>query len=194
MNVICQLIFSFTSHQFFTSKTRGEQRERRRIRRRLDLRPNWGNRSPSRSCLLFRIMSSSSSYYKGKNEVKKGVNNTQKLVYIPMECRCGMRAEIKIVEVNPDTRGELYYSCYKPVREMCGFFKGCLPVGWPTIGNIGGWVSNEPTRASATTNSDDVVAHEREVMMLRQQLDHCHLLTKGLITCLLLAIVVIIFK
>ncbi|KAE9462775.1 hypothetical protein C3L33_05325, partial [Rhododendron williamsianum] len=67
-------------------------------------------------------MSSSSSYYRGKNEAKKGVNNTQKLVYIPMECRCGMRAEIKIVEVNPDTRGELYYSCCKPVRERCGVY------------------------------------------------------------------------
>ncbi|KAI8535961.1 hypothetical protein RHMOL_Rhmol10G0217300 [Rhododendron molle] len=43
-------------------------------------------------------MSSSSSYYKGK----KGVNNTPKLVYIPMECRCGTRAEIKIVERHPD--------------------------------------------------------------------------------------------
>ncbi|KAI8547692.1 hypothetical protein RHMOL_Rhmol07G0216000 [Rhododendron molle] len=56
-------------------------------------------------------MSSSSSYYRGKNEAKKGVNNTLKLMYIPMDCRCGMRAEIKIVEVNPDTMGELYYSC-----------------------------------------------------------------------------------
>ncbi|KAG5532081.1 hypothetical protein RHGRI_026631 [Rhododendron griersonianum] len=107
-------------------------------------------------------MSSSSSYYRGKNEAKKGVNNTPKLVYIPMECRCGMRAEIKIVEVNPDTRGELYYSCCKPVRERCGFFKWCRPVGWPSIGNIGGWVFKEPTCASATANSDDVVAHERE--------------------------------
>ncbi|KAG5539960.1 hypothetical protein RHGRI_020257 [Rhododendron griersonianum] len=106
-------------------------------------------------------MSSSRSYYRGKNEAKKGVNNTSKLVYIPMECRCGMGAEIKIVEVNPDTKGELYYSCCKPVRDRCGFFKWCLPVGWPSIGNIGGWVSNEPTRASATTNSDDVAAHER---------------------------------
>ncbi|KAG5531213.1 hypothetical protein RHGRI_025985 [Rhododendron griersonianum] len=144
-------------------------------------------------------MSSNSSYYRGKNEAKKGVKNTPKLVYILMESRCGMKAEIKIVEVNPDTRGELYYSCCKPVRERCGFFKWCLPVGWPTIGNIMGWVSNEPTRGSATTNittsnSDEALTIEREVMILRQQLDHCHLLTNGLITCLLLAMVVIIFK
>ncbi|KAI8560269.1 hypothetical protein RHMOL_Rhmol04G0242500 [Rhododendron molle] len=64
--------------------------------------PNWGNRSPlSRSCLLFRIMSSSSSYYRDKNEAKKGVNNTPKLMYIPMECRCGMKAEIQIVKLKP---------------------------------------------------------------------------------------------
>ncbi|KAI8531270.1 hypothetical protein RHMOL_Rhmol11G0123400 [Rhododendron molle] len=43
-------------------------------------------------------MSSSYSYYRGKNEAKQGVNNTPKLVYIPMECHCGMRTEIKIVE------------------------------------------------------------------------------------------------
>ncbi|KAI8573947.1 hypothetical protein RHMOL_Rhmol01G0315800 [Rhododendron molle] len=47
-------------------------------------------------------MSSSNSYYKEKKEAKKGVNNTPKLVYMPMEFRCGIRAEIKIVERYPD--------------------------------------------------------------------------------------------
>lgn len=82
-------------------------------------------------------MLSRSNYYRAENEADKGITNTPKLVYKPRECRCGMKAEIKIVESKKVSKGELYFICPKPYTERCGLFNWCLPKRWQSIENIG---------------------------------------------------------
>ena len=72
-------------------------------------------------------MASSSSYvYAGNNA------DSFDLRYESMKCHCNIKASIKIVGPNKDSRGKLYYTCE---RRNCNFFAWCKPVavsGLPT--------------------------------------------------------------
>ncbi|KAG5536136.1 hypothetical protein RHGRI_023802 [Rhododendron griersonianum] len=141
-------------------------------------------------------MSSSSSYYRAESETKKGVTNTPKLLYKPRDCYCGLRAEIKVVEKSEKSKGELYFICPKERAARCGFFDWCLPVEWTSSGKIGGWGSTEHTNVCAsnvcaTKVIDDVVVLEKELMLIRPQLEYSKMVTKILAICLVLAMGVI---
>ncbi|KAI8524858.1 hypothetical protein RHMOL_Rhmol13G0182100 [Rhododendron molle] len=117
-------------------------------------------------------MSSSSSYYRAKSETKKGVINTPKPLYKPIDCYCGTRVEIKVVEKSEKSKGELYFICRKERAARCGFFDWCLPVEWTSSSKIGGRGSTEYANVCAsnvcpTKVIDDVVALEKEVMIIR---------------------------
>ncbi|KAF7130795.1 hypothetical protein RHSIM_Rhsim10G0147000 [Rhododendron simsii] len=146
-----------------------------------------------------RQMSSSSSYYRAESETKKGVTNTPKLLYKPRDCYCGTRADIKVVEKSEKSKGELYFICRKERSARCGFFDWCLPVEWTSSSKFGGWGSSEYTNVCAsnvcaTKVFDDVVALEKEVMIIRQHLEYSKMLTKFLAICLVIAMGVIVFK
>ncbi|XP_058221374.1 uncharacterized protein LOC131331449 [Rhododendron vialii] len=144
-------------------------------------------------------MSSSNSYYRAESETKKGVTNTPKLLYKPRNCYCGTRVEIKVVEKSEKSKGELYFICRKERAARCGFFDWCLLVEWTSSGQIGGWGSTEYTNVCAsnvcaTKVIDEVVALEKEVMIIRQQLEYSKMLTKFLAICIVIAIGVIVLK
>ncbi|KAG5544501.1 hypothetical protein RHGRI_017054 [Rhododendron griersonianum] len=129
-----------------------------------------------------------------QRETKKGVTNTPKLLYKPRDCYCGTRAEIKVVEKSEKSKGELYFICRKERAARCGFFDWCLPVEWTSSSKIGGWGSTEYTNVCATKVINDVVALEKEIMSIRQQLEYSKKLTKFLAICLVIAMGVIMFK
>ncbi|KAH7863280.1 hypothetical protein Vadar_015648 [Vaccinium darrowii] len=137
------------------------------------------------------MLSRNSYYYQAENEADKGITSTLKLVYKPRVCRCGMGAEIKIVESEKASKVELYFRCPKPHRERCGFFNWCLPEGWSNIGNSGVCSATIPHNISPSNVSDDAGPLQREVMNLRRQLEYSKMLTKGLLVCLILAKLVI---
>ncbi|KAF7143510.1 hypothetical protein RHSIM_Rhsim05G0157900 [Rhododendron simsii] len=143
-------------------------------------------------------MSSSSSYYRAESETKKGVTNTPKLLYNPRDCYCGTRAEIKVVEKSEKSKGELYFICRKERAARCGFFDWCLPVEWTSSSKLGGWGSSEYTNVCASnvcaSNVCATKALEKEVMIIRQHLEYSKMLTKFLAICLVIAMVVIVFK
>ncbi|KAI8547844.1 hypothetical protein RHMOL_Rhmol07G0227200 [Rhododendron molle] len=148
---------------------------------------------------IFRQMSSSISYYRAKSETKEGVTNTPKPLYKQRDYYCGTRAEIKIVEKSEKSNGELYFICREERAAQCGFFDWCLPVEWTSSSKIGGWRSIEYTNVCAsnvcpTKVIDDVVALEKEVMIIRQQLEYSKMLTKFLAICVVIAMGVIVFK
>ncbi|KAH7852527.1 hypothetical protein Vadar_026004 [Vaccinium darrowii] len=140
------------------------------------------------------MSSRNSYYYQAENEANKGITSTPKLVYKPRVCRCGLGAEIKIIESKKASKGKLYFRCPKPHRERCGFFNWCLPEGWGNIANSGVCSATIPHNISPSNVSDDAGPLQREVMNLRRQLEYSKLLTKGLLVCLILAMLVIAFK
>ena len=98
------------------------------------------------------MLSRNSYYYQAENEADKSITNTPKLMYKPRVCRCGMGAEIKIVESEKASKGELYFRCPKSHRERCGFFNWCLPEGW---GKVGACSASIAYNVSASNVSDD---------------------------------------
>ncbi|KAH7867452.1 hypothetical protein Vadar_033631 [Vaccinium darrowii] len=135
-----------------------------------------------------------SYYYQAENEADKGITSTPKLVYKPSVCRCGLGAKIKIVESEKASKGELYFRCPKLHRKRCGFFNWCLPEGWGNVGKSGVYSATIPYNISPSNVNGDAGPYQREVMSLRRQLEYSKLLTKVLLVCLILAMLVIMFK
>ena len=81
-------------------------------------------------------MSSSCSYVIGGGNV-----DDMDLRYESIKCHCNIKASIKIVGPNKDSRGKLYFTCE---RRNCNFFAWCKPVS----------VSGLPMHP-ATVTSDD---------------------------------------
>ncbi|KAF7154070.1 hypothetical protein RHSIM_Rhsim01G0153500 [Rhododendron simsii] len=118
-------------------------------------------------------MSCSSTNHRGDDG-----DNPFGLVYDPTtpNCDCGMWANLRIAGLNSKHPGSLNFSCSKR-KERCSFFRWCLPIS----GNV----------EVSTIDGTHVAVLDTKVQMLEEHARVMRTINRGLVWCLLAAIVVI---